>query len=133
MKKLALFIITISCFLCITETKAGCLFKGECPAKKVQCPQGEFMGDNGKCYSCDIDEDIGVWCLGFEELEKICPNRVFGECGHSYLACPANYELVEKNCQRKCPAGYVKSNEPQKLGYRFATECCKDDVCEFTK
>jgi len=131
MKKIMLLAITLSSLFFITQTNAGCLWEGECPTEKVQCPKGEFMGDDGKCYSCDIDKNIGVYCLGFKELEKICPNRVFGVCGSSYLNCPSNYELVGKNCQRKCPAGYVKSKQPKELGYRFAIMCCKDDVCLF--
>ena len=127
MKKLALFIITISCFLCITETKAGCLFS-DCPSEKVHCPKGEFMGDDGKCYSCDIDKEIWAHCLEFEELEKICPNRVRGYCGISYLKCPAHHELVGKYCEYECPAGYVRDNEKYKdIGYN--TACCNDEGC----
>ena len=131
MKKLVLFTVVMASLFYMTRTDAGCLFSA-CPSEKIQCPEGEFMGDDGKCYSCHADEGIWVHCLEYEELEKLCPNRVRGYCGISYLKCPAHHELVGKYCEPECPDGYVRDNDKFKdRGYN--TACCKDGKCRVTE
>ena len=53
-----------------------------CP--KTDCSGGTFMGDDGKCYSCDEDENIDVNCLGEVLIRQLCPNRGIQD-GFGYL------------------------------------------------
>ena len=70
---------------------SGELITPPCPT--TICPSGMFMGDDGKCYSCDEEKDIAVDCID-DKISEICPNRIIWGCGYSRL-CPKN----------NCPSG----------------------------
>ena len=75
-----------------------------CP--KSECPKGSFMGDDGKCYDCNEEEEISINCIGKERVLKLCPNRAIHYLGsvlQSYI----------------CSEGYEKQGDA----------CCKDDDC----
>ena len=84
------------------------------------CPKGEFMGDDGKCYSCDVDKSISYSCIGFKKLEEACPNRLIEMCGGTVLKCPENQEPVNKLCTPKCDAGFTRNEYGA---------CCNNDGC----
>jgi len=58
--------------------------------EKLICPNGSFMGDDRKCYSCDINDEITVWHLK-DSITDICPNRRFDSCkGTTFLPASEN-------------------------------------------
>ena len=117
MKKTMIFILVLPLI-----ANASCPVSNECPEKEIICLENEFMGDDGKCYSCNIDKSISISCIGFEQLEKICPNRVREFCQYSALKCRDAYEYAGNYCRIKCDEGYTRNKE---------WKCCKDDVCIF--
>jgi hypothetical protein len=76
-------------FFVVTDVFARCgrFDTSNCPT--TVCPMGSFMGDDGKCYDCDIDASIAANCIGYKKAFEICPNRFFGPgCGtYSKLKC----------------------------------------------
>ena len=119
MKKIIPLGLIIGCLFSI-DANASCQFVRQCPTKEIICQKNEFMGDDGKCYSCDIDKTISVRCIGFEQLEKICSNRVRGYCQESKLKCQDSEELVGKYCRFKCEEGYTRDD---------TGHCCNNDHC----
>jgi hypothetical protein len=84
-------------FFISTNVLAKCLFfdKNTCPT--TDCSEGTFMGDDGKCYSCNTDESIGIECIGYEKAFKLCPNRFFTWACKTYskLKC-FDEKLIER-------------------------------------
>ena len=80
---------------------------GECENISVisnpNCSDNEFMGDNGKCYSCDTPEEVKYECIGYEQFRKKCPTRPIIGCGFSVKECPEEFTLKDYRCVRKCP------------------------------
>ena len=111
MKKLVIFLV------CLFLYKIGytSLLPPECPKEEVICGKNEFPGDDGKCYSCDIDKGISTDCIGWQKMKRLCPNRI--GYGISYLNCPDNMEELHGNCVDKCKDGYTREGDG--LG------CCK--------
>ena len=74
----------------------GCgIYSILCP--KNICPQGKFMGDDGNCYDCDIDDVISINCLGSETVKSICPNRGLRFIGESVRS--HNCEEKDEDCK----------------------------------
>ena len=113
MKKLVVFLI---CLFLYNVGYAGRVFP-TCPNKEVICDKNEFPGDDGKCYSCNIDKGISAHCV-YQKMKRLCPNRIYSFVT-SYLNCPDNMEKVGEGCVNKCGDGYV----------RDGAACCKGDVC----
>jgi len=96
----------------ISEICPNRIILGGCGIRSTLCPQnncleGMFMGDNGKCYDCNEDEEISVNCTGF--TDKICSNRMTYDCFGDLRSY-------------KCPTGYKNKNG----------RCCDDkDACIF--
>lgn len=57
---------------------------------KNTCSPGTFMGDDGRCYSCNEEKSIDINCIGQETAKKACLNRVVEECGNNllFIKCP---------------------------------------------
>lgn len=71
------------------------------------CSDGFFMGDDGKCHSCDDEADVEINCIGIEAADKICPNRINYENGHGYrnsCLCKKGYEKREAQSYTSLPA-----------------------------
>lgn len=117
MKKLVIFLIC----LCLYKIGyAGRVFP-TCSKEEVICGKNEFPGDDGKCYSCDIDKGISAFCIS-QNMKRLCPNRIYG-FEISYLSCPDNMEKVGEACMNKCGEGYVRD----RVG------CCKGNICVFNQ
>ena len=81
----------------LVSTKAGAFDRANCPT--TDCPTGAFMGDDGKCYNCDEEKRIEIYCIGKELAEKICPNRIITDCLGLYSnKCPKDSEKLDDNC-----------------------------------
>lgn len=125
MKKVMILTLVLGC-LYSGISKAGCpidyikegVLPPPCPS--ITCPKGEFMGDDGKCYSCDVDKSISYFCIGFKKLEKACPDRLIEMCGGTVLKCPENQEPVNKICTPKCDKGFTRNEHGA---------CCTNDYC----
>ncbi len=90
MKKI--LFLTFILFISV-EVLADCapFDRSECPT--TVCPSKTFMGDDGKCYGCDISEDVSITCLGETLVAEICPNRIFPHTGCGKVIsrlCPKN-------------------------------------------
>lgn len=117
MKKLAIFLI---CLFLYNVGYAGLVFP-TCPKEEVICGKNEFPGDDGKCYSCNIDKGISAYCIE-QKMKQLCPNRIYG-FGISYLNCPDNMEKVGELCDYKCEDGYIRDGHG----------CCKENICIFNQ
>ncbi len=112
MKKI-LFTLALCCFISQqAESKWRPIPKDECP-KGVICKANEILGDDGKCYSCDAPEKISIQCIGYDKVQQICPDRLFGyPMIWSFLNCGDDKEVYQEDgnekkfCVSKCPAGY---------------------------
>ena len=55
----------------------------------ISCKEGTFTGSDGKCYACDIRENISVNGVSHNGCEQ-CPNRIKFGTG-CILDCPENF------------------------------------------
>lgn len=132
MKKI-LFTLALCCFI---SQQVGAKYrpipKEECP-KDVICKANEILGDDGKCYSCDAPEKISIQCIGYNKVQQICPDRLFGyPMIWSFLNCGDDKEVYQedgntlKSCVFKCPVGYdrvsINACENKKTGEFFAID-----------
>ena len=83
----------------------GTVISRLCP--KNTCPASTFMGDDGKCYSCDEEKEIDINCIGQETANKACLNRIV-------MNCYGNLSF------EKCEDGHKRG------GYN---SCCKNGDC----
>lgn len=88
---------------------------------KEVCKSGEFLGNDGVCYSCDIDKSIKFADLTFDKFLKICPDRYAEGCGYTVANCPKGSTPVKKGnyCDTNCP--------DHSIGTSFHTTGCIDD------
>lgn len=75
----------------------GTVISHLCP--KNTCPANTFMGDDGKCYSCDEGKEIDINCIGREIAKEACLNRIVMDCygNLSFKKCKDGYKRWEYN------------------------------------
>ena len=95
----------------LISIKADAFDKSSCPA--TDCPADTFMGDDGKCYHCNEEKKIEVYCIGKDSAEKSCPNRIVMNCAGLF--------------SERCPEGSEKYSEycciDKEKGYDYCTGC----------
>ena len=98
MKKI-LFLLLVLFISTEVFARCGTFNKSKCPT--TICSEGTFMGDDGKCYSCNTDESIGIGCIGYEKAFELCPNRFFTWACKTYskLKC-LDEKLIERTTDK---------------------------------
>ena len=128
MKKILFLVIVL---FISTEVYAKCagFDSSKCPVNI--CSEGTFMGDDGKCYSCDTDESVGVGCIGYEKAFELCPNRYFTWACKTYskLKCfdeTLVEKIIERNNEDWDTEVHLHGKKPRRYWINYTTHRCKD-------
>jgi len=78
--------------------------KYPCSGRKLSCRPNYLPSIDGQCYRCDYPKVIWPECGVL--VRELCPKRLVGGDGGSYLQCPEDREFLNDRCLLKCPKGF---------------------------